>query len=42
MTDRLYYEDSHLTEFPAMVTACEQEKDRSGSVCHFYAENRLR
>ena len=27
MTDRLYYEDSHLTEFPAVVTACEQEKD---------------
>lgn len=27
MTDRLYYEDSHLTEFPAMVTACKQEKD---------------
>lgn len=27
MTDRLYYEDSHLTAFPAVVTACEQEKD---------------
>ena len=27
MTDRLYYEDSHLAAFPAMVTACEQEKD---------------
>ncbi|MGN8800698.1 alanyl-tRNA editing protein [Candidatus Merdisoma sp. HCP28S3_D10] len=27
MTDRLYYKDSHLTEFPAVVTACEQEKD---------------
>ncbi len=27
MTDRLYYEDSHLTQFPAVVTACEQEKD---------------
>lgn len=27
MTNRLYYEDSHLTEFPAVVTACEQTKD---------------
>ena len=27
MTNRLYYEDSHLTEFPAVVTACEQAKD---------------
>lgn len=27
MTDRLYYEDSHLAAFPAVVTACEQEKD---------------
>ena len=27
MTDRLYYEDSHLATFPAVVTACEQEKD---------------
>ena len=27
MTNRLYYEDSHLTEFPAVVAACEQAKD---------------
>lgn len=27
MTDRLFDEDSHLAAFPAVVTACEQEKD---------------
>lgn len=27
MTDRLYEEDSHLAAFPAVVTACEQERD---------------
>ena len=27
MTERLYYEDSHMKEFQAVVTACEKEKD---------------